>query len=553
MNLFSKIFGVGCIGILLASITCGISLYTNNVIREKIASEENYRSFRTEIVDAQRAHLAWLRTIQNAISDNAQEIKIVTDGKVCAFGKWYYGEGDRRTEKMIPELHEKFNAIAPGHLDVHTMGAKLISLWDPKNPQAAIDYFHDEINPTADKLLADLNELNTLSLEQANKIQKESQWLLDNAALPVWIALGICAAATLACSYLVANGIVSDLKSGTRILQRLVDVGDLHMDIPVKIQTRKDEIGEVGRSLEKVLNEYRQVSNLAEHLANGNWNVDVNVKSTEDIMNQSLSTMITGINATLANVKNTVNVVETSSRQIASAAEQVSNSTAQSASSVEQISAVMVGLNENMQNNVDTANRTKQAVSGANEVAADGQSLMKELLGSMTEITKTSATVKQVIKMIDDIAFQTNLLALNAAVEAARAGQHGKGFAVVAEEVRNLAARSAKAAKETADLIDQSNRQIGSGATLAEKTGVVLDKIVESQKEVSQLIENIAQSSREQAEGVSQVVVGVRQIEEVTQKNASGAEETSSESKNLSAQAHNLNTMVSQFVLRNNH
>ncbi|MGL6193698.1 MAG: methyl-accepting chemotaxis protein [Thermoguttaceae bacterium] len=551
MNLFTKIFGVGCIGILLASITCGISVYTSTVIRDDIEKEANYRSFRTEIVDAQRAHLAWLRIIQNAISNHSPEIKIGTDGTACTFGKWYYGDGAKRVETMIPDLKEKFHAIDKGHLNVHTMGGEMQKRWDPQNPEAAIEYFRNEISPAADILLANLDDMNKISLEEANKIQANSKWLLENSTLPVWIALGVCALATLICSYLVANGIVSDLKSGTRILHRLVDFGDLKADFPIKLQNRKDEIGDVGRSLEKVLTEYREVSKLAEQLANGNWNVNIDVKSPEDIMNQSLSTMITGINTTLDNVKSTVCIVETGAQQIATASEQVSSGSAHSAASIEQISAVMIGLNENMQSNVETANRTTHAVSSANEVAADGQGLMKKLLSSMSDITKTSATVKQVIKMIDDIAFQTNLLALNAAVEAARAGQHGKGFAVVAEEVRNLAARSAKAARETADLIDQSNQQIGSGATLAEKTGIVLDKIVESQQEVSHLVNSIARSSREQAEGVSQVVLGIRQIEDVTQKNAAGAEETSAESKSLSAQASKLNKLVCHFKLRN--
>ncbi|MGL6227147.1 MAG: methyl-accepting chemotaxis protein [Thermoguttaceae bacterium] len=550
MNLFGKIFSIGCISIVLSFLTCGILVYTNLIVRDKMEEEANYRSFRTEIVDAQRAHLAWLRTIQNAMTNHDAEIKIVTDGKACQFGKWYYGDGAERVKVMTSGLQEKFSTIAPGHLAVHTMGSELQKRWNPNDTGSAIDYFRSVVTPAADKLLADLNAINTASLAEADRIQKESQWLLDNAMVPVWIVLGISIITTLLSTYLVAHGIVRDLKSGILLLDGLVKQGDLQANFPEKLMKRKDEIGAVGRSLEKVLQEFRQVEHLAEELSDGRWNVNISVKGPEDVMNLSLQKMVDGINAILGQVRQSVQIVETSASQIAVASTQVSSGSSHSAASVEEISAVMSGLSDNMRKVVETAHDTSRVVGGANEVAGEGQGLMKELLDSMRAITKTSETVKQVVKMIDDIAFQTNLLALNAAVEAARAGQHGKGFAVVAEEVRNLAARSAKAAKETADLIDQSTRQIETGAQLAGKTGQVLDKIVATQRNVSDLVDEIARSNQEQSEGVNQVTIGVRQIEDVTQKNAAGAEETSVESKNLTQQAGRLGQLVAQFTLR---
>ncbi|MGL6196080.1 MAG: methyl-accepting chemotaxis protein [Thermoguttaceae bacterium] len=330
----------------------------------------------------------------------------------------------------------------------------------------------------------------------------------------------------------------------------IADTGDVAFAVNNEDMNRKDEVGLMTRAFEQMLNEFRYIAELASKLEEGVWDCHVEIKGENDSVNKSLSSMVASINATLNSVREIVGVVETGAAQISLASHQVSSGSTQSASSVEQISAVMVGLNENMQKNMEATSHATSAVKDANDVASNGQGLMKELLHSMTEITKTSATVKQVVKMIDDIAFQTNLLALNAAVEAARAGQHGKGFAVVAEEVRNLAARSAKAAHETADLIDQSNRQISEGAKLAEKTGAVLDRIVVSQQEVSQVVDDITRNNKEQAEGVSQVVHGVRQIEDVTQKNAAGAEETSAESKSLSYQASKLHELVGQFKLR---
>jgi len=198
---------------------------------------------------------------------------------------------------------------------------------------------------------------------------------------------------------------------------------------------------------------------------------------------------------------------------------------------------------ENDENTV----RAKQLINETNDSAGVGIGHMKELMDSIIGIRDSSTNVSKIIKEIDEIAFQTNLLALNAAVEAARAGKYGKGFAVVAEEVRNLAARSAEAARNTAELINNSVKEVETGVSKAENTSEALNDINDKIIKVNDIIEEISYSSKDQRNSIGEINKGLEQVNDVIQNNSSISEETASAAEELARQANNLKRLMSTF------
>ncbi|MCM8536504.1 MAG: methyl-accepting chemotaxis protein [Lentisphaeraceae bacterium] len=263
------------------------------------------------------------------------------------------------------------------------------------------------------------------------------------------------------------------------------------------------------------------------------------------------------LNDTLNNLNEIMHSVKTSSEQMAQGSGQVSDSSqsisqgaTEQAASLEQITASMNEMSSQTKQNADNANQANQLAQSAQSGAEKGNEMMNNMLGAMSEIDDSAQKISKIIKVIDEIAFQTNLLALNAAVEAARAGVHGKGFAVVAEEVRNLAARSAKAAKETTELIEGSIKKVDAGTNVANSTSESLKEIVDGIGKVTDLIGEIAAASNEQALGISQVNQGLVQLDQVTQQNTANAEESAAAALELSEQANQLTEILGQFKLK---
>ncbi len=296
----------------------------------------------------------------------------------------------------------------------------------------------------------------------------------------------------------------------------------------------------------------REISVTLNEMAKGNLRLAITREYRGDFasIKSSLNEIIRSLNNVLNDIHNTATQVALGSRQVSDSAQALSQGSTEQASSVEQLTASMEEISAQTKQNSLSANQASEIALSAKNGAIEGNKQMKEMLGAMQQINEASSNISKIIKVIDEIAFQTNILALNAAVEAARAGQHGKGFAVVAEEVRNLAARSANAAKETTVLIESSIKKVEDGSKIAEDTASALNTIVDSVSTATNLVGEIAKASNEQALGIAQVNQGIIQVSQVVQMNSATSEESAAASEELSSQAEILKEMVGRFQLK---
>ncbi|MDA3846567.1 MAG: methyl-accepting chemotaxis protein [Vallitaleaceae bacterium] len=310
--------------------------------------------------------------------------------------------------------------------------------------------------------------------------------------------------------------------------------------------------GSLDESIGSIKSYINEMSDILSEMSDGNLQKTIAREYKGDFtqIKDAINMIVDSLNRVLGDISDASEQVSLGSKQVADSAQALSRGASDQASSVEEITSAMTEIAEQTTQNADNAGKANSISLVAKEDAIRGNQQMQETLAAMTAINNSSANISKIIKVIDEIAFQTNILALNAAVEAARAGEHGNGFAVVAEEVRNLAARSANAAKEPTGLIESSIQKAQDGTAIANDTAEALNKIVSGVTESAVIVDDIAKASREQAIAIHQINEGIEQISRVTQMNTATAEESASASEELLSQSELTQEMVSQFDLK---
>ena len=335
----------------------------------------------------------------------------------------------------------------------------------------------------------------------------------------------------------------------------LVELSQGRLDIAVEGDYKGDH-ATIKHALNDTIETLRgyigELSELLSRMANGDFSVAITGEYRGEFLKlkTSVNTIADSMSHVLSDIRAAADQVSAGTKQVSDGSQAISQGATEQASAIEQLTASISAIAGQTRENAVGAAKASELSGGARERALGGSEHMEKLQGAMAQINEASASIGKIIKVIDDIAFQTNILALNAAVEAARAGVHGKGFAVVAEEVRNLAGKSAQAAKETTALIESSVKKTEAGSKIADETAEELKRIVDAVEASAKLVSDIAAASNEQATAISQVNRGIEQMSQVVQTNSATAEEQAATSQELNGQAEMLRQQVGQFNIK---
>ena len=392
-------------------------------------------------------------------------------------------------------------------------------------------------------------ELIDYNAEQGKRTSDNNQRIAQTASISMIIIIVVAVGISIILGLFIARIISNPIKKLMNVANQLA-LGDVNVTFDI---TSKDELGQLTEAFERMAENIRTQAMIAARIAEGDMSVEVPVRSENDLLGKKLYELVEKNNEVLAGIRGASQQVASAARQVSDSSIALSQGAAEQASSIEELTASIEEIAAQTKQNAAYANEANTIAAIAQDSAKQGDAQMKEMLRAMEEINESSTNISKIIKVIDEIAFQTNILALNAAVEAARAGQHGKGFAVVAEEVRNLAARSANAAKETTDMIESSIKKSEDGTKIANQTAESLREIIESIEKAALLVNDIAVSSNEQASGIEQINQGIMQVSNVVQNNSATSEESATASEQLSSQAQLLKELVAQYKLKKIH
>jgi len=408
---------------------------------------------------------------------------------------------------------------------------------------------------TSNKIVDNFDQCLTMKIKVASDANDAGDRMFLFLLVFIIAVLVLSVGAALFLAFYISGMISRPLASLTGFMSKAGSSGDIQLTpedqlVISRYAAVKDEIGQCINASASFVTHVTGISKELETISHGDLSHDVKLLSNADTIGLSLRKTLGNLNNMFAEINNSTAQVSFGSKQIADGSQSLAQGSTEQAAAVEQLSSSISEIAEKTKENAGMAVHAADLANTIKGNAEKGSRQMDEMMSAVKDINTASQSISKVIKVIDDIAFQTNILALNAAVEAARAGQHGKGFAVVAEEVRNLAQKSAEAAKETGELIQNAAEKAELGARIADETATSLTEIVTGINESAKIVTEIAHSSEEQSLGIRQINQGIDQVAQVVQQNSATAEESAAASEEMSGQAVMLEELIAQFKLK---
>ncbi len=501
--------GFGIVLVLMLALT-GVAISRMTFIRASL----------DQIVEGDAAKLRLVNSMRDLVRYQSVTVRDVVMQEDFAFkkkelllakqSKENYGKAAAQLEKLFVDAQDKAALAKVAELDGKVRQAidQAVEMSLGGAPEAA-DTIRDKVRPAQIELIAALDAM-LEKLEAGSRESAAQAGQTYNSAVALMMTLGGLA---------LAVGVAAALLITRSLLRQLGG-------------------------------EPSYAARIADRIAAGDLTVQVDIKPNDSSsLLFAMRGMRDGLAELVGQVRSSSETIATASGQIASGNMDLSSRTEEQAGSLGETASAMGALTSTVQQNANNARQANELAASASEVATKGGAVVSQVVSTMSSINDSSRKIVDIIGVIDGIAFQTNILALNAAVEAARAGEQGRGFAVVASEVRNLAQRSAAAAKEIKELIGDSVEKVEIGTKLVDRAGATMAEIVESVKSVTDIISEIAAANEEQTAGIGQIHQAINQMDEATQQNAALVEQSAAAADSLRDQADSLTRVVNVFKL----
>jgi len=590
-NLSLKVILIGLMGTIVATILVFSAMSLRSISTMGAATQEIGGYWFERLVSARevKGGFADLRLAYSRYALVSNEEEFQAEAGTLGEIKEHFAQDIAKYEAGISTetgraLTDKIKVSAKSYMEE---GARYVELVGSNRRAEARDLFHGEMKLRAEEVNKDIDELVTFITNRAQDNVKHADDTADRALLVTIVIAAVATLVSLAGMYIAAARVANPIQRITDAMRKLAG-GDIESTVP--FAERRDEIGamaaavqvfrdnaierlrleretEANRSLsekERIAREEQKAKEAAEvkfavdslaaglaRLSDGDvsFRIDQSFVESLDSVRRDFNQSAEKLQVALVNVAQNARGIEAGANEIRSAADDLAKRTEQQAAAVEETAAALEEITTTVKDSTRRAQEAGQLVGRAKSGAEQSGNVVRSAVQAMEQIARSANEINNIIGVIDEIAFQTNLLALNAGVEAARAGDAGKGFAVVAQEVRELAQRSANAAKEIKALITASNEHVQQGVQLVGDTGRSLEAIVQEVQEINLHVSAIVDAAQEQSSGLQQINTAVNQMDQDTQKNAAMVEESTAASHGLAREVASLNQLLAQFKL----